>query len=452
MKIGIVGWGVEGQSAYRYFGPGHEYLIVNEHPREDFPPQSDTVTVKYLAGDKPVGVTGNVPDLSYLNGIESCDKIIYTPTSLPNLKKAFGDDPVFWSKATTDRHIFFETVKTKNIIGITGTKGKGTTSTLVHHMLEAAGKKVFLGGNIGKSVLDFVNKVQLDDWAVLELSSFQLKNFPYSPHIAVCLMIVPEHLDWHPNVDDYVEAKANIFRHQSEQDVAIYFPLNQYSTRIAGYSKGKKIPYFQKPGASVRPDGKIVVGEDETEIIDKNQVKLLGEHNLQNICAALTAAWQVTNDVGAIKKVLGEFSGMEHRLELVRELNGVKYYDDSFGTTPETAIVAMQAFTQPKVVILGGSDKGLPFDGLADAVMQNNVRHAVVIGETAPKIVALLKERGFTSISQGLRQMPEIVTAAYDHAQPGDIVLLSTGCASFGLFKDYKDRGDQFKKAVLALS
>lgn len=452
MKIGIVGWGVEGQSAYRYFGPDHEYLIVNEHQRDDFPPQAATVKVQYLAGEKPVGVTGNVEDLSYLGGIETCEKIIYTPTSLPNLKRVFGDDPAFWSKATTDRHIFFETVKTKNIIGVTGTKGKGTTSTLIHHILEAAGKRVFLGGNIGKSVLDFVNEIQPDDWAVLELSSFQLKDFPYSPHIAVCLMIVPEHLDWHPDVNDYVEAKANIFKHQSDQDTAIYFPMNQYSTRIAAYSKGRKIPYFHKPGASIRQDGKIVIGENETEIIDKSQVKLLGEHNLQNICAAITAAWQVTNDVSAIQQALKAFSGLEHRLEFVRELNDVKYYDDSFGTTPETAIVAMQAFTAPKVIILGGSDKGLPFDKLADAVVQNNVRHAVVIGETAPKIISLLRDKGFASISQGMQRMSEIVTAAYDHAQPGDVVLLSTGCASFGLFKDYKDRGNQFKQAVLALS
>lgn len=451
MKIGIVGWGVEGQSAYNYFGPDHSYLIVNEHPRDDFPAESDQVKVQYLRADKPVGVTGNAEDLSYLNGLEECDKVIYSPTAVKNLEKHFGDNAEFWNKATTERHIFFETVKTKNIIGVTGTKGKGTTSTLIYQMLQAAGKKAYLGGNIGRSVLDFVKDVQPEDWVVLELSSFQLYKFPYSPHIGVCLMIVPEHLDWHRDVEEYVEAKANLFAHQEPQDIAVYYDKNEYSRQLAFRSPGLKIPYYQAPGARIREGNKIVIGEEETEIIDVSEVKLLGEHNLQNVCAAVTAVWQVAQDADAVRQVLTTFSGLEHRLEFVREQDGVKYYDDSFGTTPETAIVALQAFKQPKVVILGGSDKGLPFDKLAEEVIKNNVRHAITIGDTGPKIAELLRQNGFNSITEGLSSMPEIVKAAKEIAQEGDVVLLSCGSASFGLFKDYKDRGDQFKQAVQAL-
>ncbi len=392
MKIAIVGWGIEGQSAFNYFGPDHDYLIVNEEPRDDFPAESDKIKVQYIHNVKPAGVTGNVEDLSYLEGIDNCDKIVYTPTSVKNLEKKFDDNHDFWRKTTTIRHIFFEQVNTSNIIGITGTKGKGTTSTLVAKMLEAAGKKVFLGGNIGKGVLDFMSEVQPDDWVVLELSSFQLYRFHYSPHIGVCLMISPEHLDWHMDMREYVESKSNLFKHQTEHDIAIYFSDNQYSVQIAEPSPGSKIPYYQTPGALVRPDGTIVIGENgATEIATKDEVKLLGEHNLQNICAAITAVWSSLSEVEdpikikATRQVLTTFTGLEHRLEFVRELNGIKYYDDSFGTTPDTAIVAMQALPQPKVMILGGSDKGIPFDQLADAVTK------IMLGTLLPSVIPALK-------------------------------------------------------------
>jgi UDP-N-acetylmuramoylalanine--D-glutamate ligase len=450
MKIAIVGWGVEGQSAYRFFGPEHSYLIVNEHPRDDFPPESPTVEVQFLPSEKPAGVTSNAHDLTYLDGIEEYDKIIYSPTSYKNLERKFGDNIDFWQKTTSERHIFFETVKTKNIIGVTGSKGKGTTSTLIARMLEADGKKVYVGGNIGKSVLDFVKEVQPDDWVVLELSSFQLYHFHHSPHIAVCLMVVPEHLDWHTDMQDYVEAKSNLFHYQTPEDIAIYYAKNRYSKQAASYSPGKKIPYYEEPGARVREDGTIVIGE--TEVANKSDVKLLGEHNLQNICAAATAVWQITQNADAIRQVLTTFSGLEHRLEFVRELNGVKYYDDSFGTTPETATVAMQVFSQPKVLIFGGSDKGAVYDELAEQIVKNNVSHVIAVGDTGPKIAQLLKQRNYTAITEGLNTMPDIVNAAYSQAQSGDVVLLSTASASFGMFHDYKDRGNQFKQAVQALS
>jgi UDP-N-acetylmuramoylalanine--D-glutamate ligase len=251
-------------------------------------------------------------------------------------------------------------------------------------------------------------------------------------------------------MEDYLKAKANLFGHQKADDIAIYFAKNEYSKKIADHSPGKKIPYYEAPGAFVRDDGMLVIGQ--TEIIKKSEVKLLGEHNLQNICAALTAVFEALGSVDKAQTVLSSFSGLEHRLELVRELGGIKYYDDSFATTPEAAVVALKAFSGPRVVILGGSDKGLSFEPLADEVAKGGVRKAVVIGATAEKIVKLLEERGFTDVVTGLTKMADIVTAARKAAQPGDVVLLSTGCASFGLFKDYKERGDLFKAAVRELS
>jgi UDP-N-acetylmuramoylalanine--D-glutamate ligase len=448
MRIGIVGWGIEGQSAYKYFGSGHDYLIVSEEPISNELPKSDRVRVQFLPHQRKPGLTGNVADLSYMNGLQDCDKVIYATPAAKNLEKKFGNDADFWAKATTIQHIFFEDVKTRNIIGVTGTKGKGTTSVLIYEMLKTAGKKVFLGGNIGTAVLDFINEVKTDDWVVLELSNFQLYSLTYSPHIAVCLMLAPEHMDWHPSMADYLDAKANIFRHQKKDGIAVYFAASKQSKELADTSPGRKIPFFKSPGAHVH-NGKVVIGE--TEIIDKAEVKLLGEHNLQNVCAAVTAVWQITQDVDSIRRVLSKFTGLEHRLELVREVDGVKYYDDSFGTTPATATVAIEAFEQPKIIILGGSDKGAEFDELAEVVKNSNVKHAIVVGQITDKITAALKENGYEAITTGFTTMPQIVQKARELAQPGDVVLLSAAAASFGLFKDYKDRGNQFKQAVRAL-
>ncbi|MEX1995642.1 MAG: UDP-N-acetylmuramoyl-L-alanine--D-glutamate ligase [Candidatus Saccharimonadales bacterium] len=435
MNIAIIGYGEQGRSAYEYWSkPGNQITI---HDKE--------------AGLKlPEGVGQKLgPD--HLKDLGQYDLIVRSPIVHP-LNIAAANSPGILDKVTSVTNEFMSVSPTKNVIGVTGTKGKGTTSTLIAKMLEAAGKRVHLGGNIGTPPLDLLkNDILPSDYVVLELANFQIIDLNYSPHLAVCLMITTEHLDWHENMEEYVRAKSNMFNHQTPEDTAIYFASDENSKKIVSSSKARKIPYFEKPGAYVRYDGMIVVGDEETLIAHKGEVKLLGDHNLQNICAAITAVWQVAPLGGAIKTVISSFSGLEHRLELVLDLNQVKYYDDSFGTTPDTAIVAMQAFDQPKVMILGGSDKGAPFDKLADAITKNNVRHVIAIGQTGPVIAGLLRQRGFDRITEGPSTITEIVDTARKAAQPGDVVLLSTGCASFGLFRDYKDRGEQFKKAVQSL-
>lgn len=453
MKIGIVGWGVETQSAYRYFGPEHDYLICSEEPRDDFPTENGRVKAQFISQRRTPGVTGNVADTSYLNGIEECDQIIYTPTSRKNLEQVYGADSPLWQKATTIQHIFFEKSPTKNIVGVTGSKGKGTTSTMIAKMLEAAGKKVFLGGNIGVPVLDILPQLSAEDWVVLELANFQLYKFPYSPHIGVCLMITTEHQDWHSDMDEYIRAKSNLFSHQTKDDVAIYKVGDVHAETIVGDSKGTKIPYGMHPGAYVREDGMIVVGETETEIIKTGELKLIGKHNWENVCAAVTAVWQVAQDSEALKKVLSVFSGLEHRLEFVREFDFVSFYDDSFATTPETVIVALHAFPQPEVLILGGWDKGLDYTELINQITRKDrVRHVITIGKIGPKLAEQLRAKGFNNITEGLEKMPDIVAEARRVAKAGDVVLLSTGSSSFGLFKDYKQRGDLFKQAVRELT
>jgi len=351
---------------------------------------------------------------------------------------------------TTQVNEFFRVSPTRNIIGVTGTKGKGTTSTLITKILQAAGKDVQLGGNIGIPVLELLPLLNADSWAVLELSSFQLSDFRYAPHIGVCLMVVPEHLNWHADFADYVNAKGNLFRHQAVDDLMIYNADNTTSSQIVTSSKAQKRAFSAGGGSgaavAVRDDH-IYAGP--TEICAVNEIALLGAHNQQNVCAAIAATWEIiSHNRDAVRSVITTFHGLEHRLELVRSLDGVAYYDDSFGTTPETAIVAIEAFQEPKIVILGGSDKGAPFDELARAVADNNVKHALLIGDTAPAIEQALRSAGYTNFSPGGLTMTEIVAQAHDLAQPGDVVLLSTGCASFGMFKDYKDRAAQFQQSV----
>lgn len=432
MNIALLGFDLEGRASYDYFAScGDTITICDQNPDVEL----------------PAGVASQLGE-NYLDDLDRFDLLVRTPGLHP--AKILAKNPGLSAKITSGTNEFLKSVQTNNIIGVTGTKGKGTTSTLIAKMLEAAGRKVFLGGNIGVPALSFVQQAGPDDWVVLELSSFQLQDIQYSPHLAVCLMIVPEHLNWHADMNEYLHAKANLFAHQTADDVAIYFAGDDDSCEIANTSPGEKLPFFTPPGAAVE---KGVISISGQEVIQTSELKLLGEHNWQNVCAAITAAWQAgVKDVRVMHRVLASFSGLPHRLELVRELGGVNYYDDSFGTTPETAIVAMQAFAEPKVLILGGSDKGAEYTDLAEAVKASNVRQVLLIGDQADRIKQALDAAGYSSYQAGGTTMAEIITTARQLAKPGDVVLLSTGCASFGMFHDYKDRGDQFKQVVQALA
>lgn len=435
MKIAILGFAGQGRAAYDYWNRDDNELTICD--------MAETI-------EAPDGAATKLGS-DYLRDLADFDMLVRTPSLHPHdITKANPETPDILDKVTTVTDEFFKVCPTQNIIGVTGTKGKGTTSTLITRILEAAGHRVHLGGNIGTPPLDMLKAdIQPDDWVVLELANFQLIDLRHSPHIAVCLMVVPEHQDWHEDMEEYIAAKQQLFINQEEDDIAIYNPDNENSVSIADASMGIQIPYMEAPGAFVATSGMITI--DNTEICNVNELKLLGKHNWQNACAAVTTAWQVTQDIAAIHGVLSSFSGLEHRLELVRELDGVKYYDDSFGTTPETAIVAIEAFQEPKVVIVGGSDKGADFAALAQTISKADISKVVLIGKTGPTIREALAKVGYTNVVDGGTTMTEIVETARSHAKPGDIVLLSTGCASFGLFANYKDRGEQFKAAVSAL-
>ena len=435
MKIAILGFAGQGQSSFEYWNKPENQITICD--------RDESLEV-------PEGTTAQL-GTDYLNNLDQFDLLIRTPALHPkNIMTANANNSQILDKVWSNTNEFFKVCPTKNIIGVTGTKGKGTTSTLITKMLEAAGNRVHLGGNIGIPPLELLkNDIQPDDWVVLELANFQLTDIKSSPHIAVCLMVEPEHMDWHEDMEEYIAAKQQLFINQTEADIAIYYANNENSLSIADASVGRLIPYMEQPGAVVAGEA---ISIDGQEICKTSELKLLGKHNWQNACAAVTAVWQITQNTEAVRAVLISFTGLEHRLELVRTLGNVSYYDDSFGTTPETAIVAIEAFSQPKIVILGGSDKGATYEKLAEAVKDGDVRKAILIGDTAPAIGQALQSAGYHDVIDGGRTMTEIVAVAQSAAKSGDVILLSTGCASFGLFKNYKDRGEQFKKAVLELS
>ena len=441
MKIAILGYGSQGKSAYNYWQKGNDITICDSNPDIQLPSR-----VEYQLG----------PD--YLENLERYDLIIRSPSIHPRDIVAANNDRIT-RKITTVTEEFFRNCPAK-IIGVTGTKGKGTTSTLITKILETAGKTVHLGGNIGIPPLDMLkNEIKSTDIVVLELANFQLIDLGVSPSIAVCLMVAPEHLDWHKDIDEYISAKQNLFRYQKSEDLAIYNRQNDLSTVVAEVSPALKMSYAVPPLDSEPADknGAYVLGDwiyvDDEKICAVNGVALLGRHNLENVCAAIMATWKLIDyNPEIIKTAVKQFKGMPYRLELVRKVNGVKYYNDSFGTTPETAIVAIKAIKEPKILIVGGSDKKSNYSELAKTIKENNVKQVIQIGKMGPILAEELQKIGYTNLVAGGETMNDIVEMASKHASAGDAVLLSTACASFDMFKNYKDRGDQFNTAVENLS
>jgi UDP-N-acetylmuramoylalanine--D-glutamate ligase len=442
MKVAIVGYGVEGQSAHRYWLKQNADVTVCDQ-------KTDL--------ELPEGTQTQLGE-NYLSNLDRFDVIMRTAGMHPQI--ILDKNPVVEDKISTVVNEFMR-VCPAPIIGVTGTKGKGTTSTLIHKILQAAGKTSHLGGNIGHSPFDFLSEIKKDHFVVLELSSFQLSDARHSPHVAVCLMVVPEHLNWHADFEDYKNAKANLFKYQEVDDIAVYNALNANSREIAAYSGAGTVRMYGVPSVgkqATNPDISAYVKKDtiyfeNKEICGIGEIGLLGRHNLENVCAAIAAVWDVIDgNVPAIRKVITSFSGLEHHLEFVRYFNGVRYFNDSFSTTPETAIAAINSFDEPKVIIVGGSDKGVKYDQLAEAIVNHNVRQVVAIGLMGKVIAEELLKLGYQAIvNEQLDTMSAVVKAACKVARTGDVVLLSPACASFDMFKDYKDRGDQYKAAVKAL-
>lgn len=422
MKIALLGYGVEGQSAFRYYS--------YHFPDARFDIYDNAEEPKYAV---PEGATfiGGVKDFHNIKA----DIVIRTPAIAPSKISSLG-------KITSVTREFFETCQAP-IIGVTGTKGKGTTASLIAAILKAAGKKVWLIGNIGKPALDVLDKVQDGDIVVYELSSFQLWDLNKSPHVAVVLMIEPEHLDVHTDFDEYVQAKSNITRYQTDKDKVVYFAKNEVSKQIAEQSLGQKIPYDIPPSDDIVVDGEI--------ILKKNEVGLRGEHNLENIYAALLATKEFSPNVDAIKEALISFKGLPHRLEEVRIKDDVLFVDDSFSSAPPSLKAAISAFDQPTILIAGGYDRGLDYSDMAESIIKKGtVKKVLLMGQTKDAIAEKLSQTDYKDFEL-FDSLESAVERAKSISEPGDIVLLSPGCASFDMFKNFSERGDRFKELVNTL-
>ncbi len=439
MKIAILGYGSQGRSALEYWGPKNEVTVCD---------QNDV--------DVPGDVAKQIGE-GYLGDLERFDLVVRSPAIHPDDIVAANSSHIL-RKVTTVTEEFFRVCPT-TVIGVTGTKGKGTTSTLITKILEASGKKVHLGGNIGIPPLDMLkDNIQPGDYVVLELANFQLIDLHFSPDIAVCLMVAPEHLDWHKDIAEYIAAKQQLFRYQDDDGLAIFNRLSDLSSEVAGVSPALKVSYEvppensspqEKTGAYV--DGDSIYYED-TLICKTTDMALLGRHNLENVCAAIAATWKIIDgNTQAISKVVQTFKGLPHRIEPVTEKNGVQYYNDSFATAPGATIAAIRSVTKPKVLIIGGFDRGLDFSELVKELLnkQNELRKVLVIGQSGPRIIQDLEKVGFTNYERiEDKDMASIVAKAAAVAKPGDAVMFSPGCASFDMFKNFEDRGLQYKDCV----
>jgi UDP-N-acetylmuramoylalanine--D-glutamate ligase len=458
--IAILGFGQEGQAVAQYLhSKGITCSIFDAAETSSFDADQQAL-LSTLAGPHYCGK-------DYLAHLQNCDIIFRSPgipSDIPELIHAIAQG----STVTSQTRWFFDHCPAP-IIGITGTKGKGTTTTLIHHILQTAlsngqvatGKllhpdtKLYLTGNIGKTQpFEFLERLTPHDIVIYELSSFQLEDLHKSPHIGVCLMVTTDHLDHHHTVATYHAAKEAIVAYQNETDIAIINADFPASVAIGQKSEGQKLWFSRKQAVShgATSDNKHTITitglGDQPIAFDTSSVHLTGTHNQENLCAAILASLSAGATPEAIAAALPSYVGLPHRLELVATTDGITFYDDSISTVPDTAMAAITAFApKPVIAILGGSDKGHSYVELAEFVTKSDhVKAVLLLGAVAPAIQTALNAAGFaksviveqSDFSHGIKQLKAIATA-------GDIVLLSPGAASFGMFKNYSDRGEQFK-------
>lgn len=409
MNIAIAGYGIEGKASFDYYRtPGNEVVIADERAQIDAPAGARTI----LGSDA-------------FSRLGEFDLIIRSPSippkKLPYLGKVWSATNEFFAKCPVP------------IIGVTGTKGKGTTCSLITSILRAAGKTVHLVGNIGEPALTILPDIGPDDVVVYELSSFQLWDLKKSPHIAVVLMIEPDHLEVHADMDEYVAAKARIATSQTSHDVVIFNKDNRYARQIAAMSPARKIEYPFSVDEFIA------------------SLRIPGKHNQENASAAIAAAREYGVSDDAIREGLRHFTGLPHRLKFVREVAGVTYYDDSISTTPGSAVAALASFEEPKIIILGGFDKHVSYEQIVRAAKEKEAM-IVAIGQTGQEVARLAQQQGARYVRYEAMSMQQIVEHVSELARPGSVVLLSPASASFDMFKNYAERGEQFVTAVEHLS
>jgi UDP-N-acetylmuramoylalanine--D-glutamate ligase len=391
--------------------------------------------------------------LKYLYGHDEVFLSPGIPRNLPEIQAAIKAGVSF----SSEMELFFS-VSPGPIIGVTGSSGKTTTTTIIGLIMERCGS-ARVGGNIGRPPISFLSELTEETQVVLELSSFQLQSMTNSPNIALVTNVTPNHLDVHVDMEEYIEAKTQILRHQNPQDYAVLNLDNEITRKMAGTTPGR-VYFFSRTeklleGAFFWRGELILRLNNEEEIIcGRDEMPLPGDHNVENVLAAALTCRLAGAPIRVIQDVVTKFTGVEHRLELVREYKGVKYYNDSISTTPDRAMAGLAAIPAPILLIVGGYDKHLPFHDFA-ALAVERCKAVILIGATAPIIREALEMaeektgRVIEKINAG--SLHEAIVKSRDAASPGDVVLLSPACASYDMFRNFEERGKLFKEIVNGL-
>lgn len=449
-KIAILGFGIEGKAVLAYL-QAHKYTEITVCDMN-----AD------MAKDMPDGVSVRLGP-TYLDDLADFDVIFRSPGIRvldPAVQVAVNNGAELTSSTA-----FFLDQAVCPVIGVTGTKGKGTTCTLIYEMLKAARKDAYLAGNIGDPAIAFLGRIDAESLVVLELSSFQLQDLTKSPRYAVLLNTTKDHLDYHADRDEYLAAKESLLAHQKGDHVAVLNKDYEYSKYYKPLVKGRlfwvSVRDEVTDGAFVKDGVIYFVSEGEREeICNVADVALIGSHNLENVLPAVVIAKILGVNSGMVHKVIEGFAGLPHRLEFVVEKGGVKYYNDSFSTTPGTSMAAVDSFEEPTVLIAGGYHKGLEYDEWAVKILTKpSLKTVVLIGNTAQMMEDAIKEAenklgeavGSPTSVLRARDMKEAVKKAAEVAEKGGIVVMSPAAQSFDMFKNYKERGEVFRQLVKAL-
>lgn len=393
---------------------------------------------------------------NYLDNLNGYDIIFRSPSMRPDhpaIERELNRGAIL----TSEIEMLIDLCPGK-VIGVTGSDGKTTTTTLIYKILVEDGYNCYLGGNIGTPLFARIDEMKPDDIVVLELSSFQLMTFKNSPNISVITNISPNHLDIHKSYEEYIEAKENIFRYQKANDIVVLNYDNDITREMADKTIGNIRLFSTKnriENGIILDSGmiKLAEGKVRKQIMDTQKILLMGAHNIENACTAIATVFDLVK-LSSIVNVLSTFRGVEHRNEFVRELNGVKWYNDSIGTSPTRTIAGLLSFKDKVVLIAGGYDKHLDYTELGKHIV-DNVKTLILMGQTKEKI----KEATMIELEKRHMELPiiecdtleEVVREAYNVSREGDIIFFSPASASFDMYKNFVERGNLFKKIVMEL-
>jgi UDP-N-acetylmuramoylalanine--D-glutamate ligase len=441
----VVGLAREGVDLARFLSAeGVDVLVTDAKPAELLRGQLAALAdrpIRYALGGHPPDETLDADVLYVSPGV---------PPDIPLLSEARRRGvPI-----SSGTQLFFERCPAP-IVGITGSSGKTTTTALVGRIFEAAGRPTMVGGNIGVPLLGRLGEIGPDHWVVLELSSFQLESLDASPRVAAITNITPNHLDRHPSMEAYARAKANILRHQRPDDWAVLNADNRGSAALRARGRCLRFSLRQRLEGAYLEGDRLILHRDgaSRRICRTDELRLRGRHNVANVLTACAVASAAGIPLEAMRAAIGEFSGVAHRLELVAEVDGVRYYDDSIATSPERSMAALEAFAGESIVLLaGGRDKHLPMERWGQRIAAS-VRELVLFGEATPLVERAARAGGMPAERiHGAGSVDEAVRRAHALARPGDLVLLSPGGTSYDQFRDFEERGAAFAAAARALA